>query len=161
MRFKVKDLMIDVAGATAAKPAFPCVTGTIRCCVLTCTHLPTPCLCTHLHTPCFCTHILSQCLPCTHHGHSWIACEVGTAPCGVSFEPTTPIIERTPVLVQEEISPLKEQLKAALELVERQEAAINEELRPKTLEEVANLETKLTEALEQIKAQKAELSKKK
>jgi len=92
-------------------------------------------------------------LGCTYHDPSWIACGPGTI-----FD-TTLILTRTPELVPEEIAPLKEQLKQALELVEQQERAVNEELQPKTLEEVTMLEGKLTEALQHLKAQKVLLQK--
>jgi hypothetical protein len=147
MAFKVKDLMIDVAGVAQAN----ILTISLRCCTLYRTY---PCFCTVFRTPINTCLINATTIHYTPGG------------CGVSEDPTSPIyqtetiMQQIPGLTQQEITPLKEQLKAALELAEKQEAAINEQLQPKTLEDVNLLEGKLTEALAHIKAQKADLEKK-
>ena len=152
MAFKVKDLMIEVMGG------IPYITGTVR----------PPCMCTSPTRPCLCSNWRTPIPTCVYNATTRrpVACEAGTVGCGASWDPTTPvfqtetIIQQTPVLQQEEIAPLKEQLKAALELVEKQEAAINEQLQPKTLEDVNLLESKLTEALGELRVQKAALERK-
>jgi len=155
MAFKVKDLMIDVAGIE--RPDILCALGTLKTCALMCTNIvPSRCFCSYWRTP------VPTCVynATTHYA----VCDGGSVACDGSWDTTviqtTIIINQTPVLTPVEIAPLKEQLKAALELVEKQEKAVNEQLQPKTLQEVNLLERKLTEALHEIKAQKAELEKK-
>jgi len=157
MAFRVKDLMIDVAGV--AQPQYFCNLGT------------TQGICTLYRTPCWCSLIYTWCryFTCPHGSiytpQAQAECQPSTVGCGVSGDPITPvaitIVERTPQVTPEEVAPLKEQLRAALELVEKREAAISEQLEPKTIEDVTLLEGKLTAALEEIKAKKAELLKKK
>jgi hypothetical protein len=55
---------------------------------------------------------------------------------------------------------LKAQLKEALALVEAEEQALNEKLRPQTLEEAQALETFLTNALAEVSKQKEALQNK-
>ncbi len=151
MPFKVKDLMIDVAGES--KLQF-CRFGTQWPCIR-------------------CTRQITQiCQPCTPLHDTGIACKYNTygcgglTDCGMSDDPRTPeytetIIEYTRVAVAEQIPALKQQLQTALQLIEQREITVNEQLQPQTVEEVNMLESKLTEALDHLKSRKAELQKKK
>jgi hypothetical protein len=56
------------------------------------------------------------------------------------------------------LSILKEQLKQQLVEVEREQAAIEKSLLPQTVEQVDDLSRKLTEALQELKELKLELS---
>jgi hypothetical protein len=58
------------------------------------------------------------------------------------------------------LAALKEQLKQQLAAVEKQQAAVEESLRPSTIEEVDLLTKKLNEALVELKKRRAELSRK-
>ncbi len=55
---------------------------------------------------------------------------------------------------------LKEQLKQQLAEVEKQEQAAAESMRPQTVAEVDNLQKKLQDALDELKARRAELAQK-
>ena len=70
------------------------------------------------------------------------------------FDPT--IVEGDPAAG---LAALKEQLKQAVTNVETQEAALNESLLPQTVAEAEDLEKRLTAALEEVKARKAQLQK--
>jgi len=86
-------------------------------------------------------------------GHS-IPCGGGSqTPCGGSRTP----FEQPATL--EEIAVLKVQLKQELQNLEEQERQVNEQLKPKTLDEATLIETKLNEALAEIKAIKDQLKK--
>ena len=60
-------------------------------------------------------------------------------------------------LAAQQLAALKAQLQQALSRVEAQERAIEEQMRPQTLGDVEILEQKLVEALEELRARKAEL----
>jgi hypothetical protein len=55
---------------------------------------------------------------------------------------------------------LKEQLKQALAQVEVQERAMDESLKPQSIDEVDQLEQKLTEALNELRTRRQELQQK-
>ena len=55
---------------------------------------------------------------------------------------------------------MKEQLKQQLAEVEKQEQSAAESLRPQTVAEVDELQKKLQEALDELKARRAELAQK-
>lgn len=59
----------------------------------------------------------------------------------------------------EDLTLLKQQLKQSLSQVEAQERAVAESLRPQTLDEVQQLEEKLTGALEELGARRAEIER--
>jgi len=64
-----------------------------------------------------------------------------------------------PTATFQALSILKEQLKQQLAEVEKQQAAIEDCLLPKTIEEVDKLSEKLTEALKELRERRAELSR--
>jgi hypothetical protein len=91
-----------------------------------------------------------------------VACEAATLPnvpvCpGSLITDTTPIIQATPQLGGPMLANLKDQLRQALDVAEKQEAAVAEGLRPQSAEEIELLEKKMTEALEELRAQKSKL----
>lgn len=145
MTFKVKDLMIDVSSATAqlACPAhsligchFHCSFAAISFCHFGCSFF-FPSICTHASI------------------NPTITCP------GTLVTDTTPIFQTINQLSGPALGNLKEQLKQALELAERQETASAEALRPQTVADAEMLEKKLGEAIEEVRARKAELQKKK
>ena len=151
MTFKVKDLMIDISSATAQ---------------FACTHHT---LCAG-HTLVGCNYYCSQVafsichFGCTNHFPS--ICTHGsvtvTITCpGTLVTDTSPIFQTLPQLSGPALGNLKEQLKQALELAERQEAGQAEALKPQTVADAEMLEKKLGEALEELRTRKAELQKKK
>src|SRR5208283_4932368 len=64
-----------------------------------------------------------------------------------------------PTATFQALSILKEQLKQQLAEVEKQQAAIEDCLLPKTIQEVDKLSEKLTEALKELRERRAELSR--
>ena len=148
MPFKVKDLMIDVSSESQLRFTPPV---TIFCCRLGCTAITEVCrfYCTVIPTnPCGYLHTYGGCgFPFTH-----VPCVAGT--CAGSETPWTPQIN------PQQFGSLKEQLKFALEAAEAQEKAAAESLKPQTVADVEMLEKKLTEALDELRARKAELQKK-
>lgn len=89
-----------------------------------------------------CGHIASQCGPIS-------------GGCGVSFLPEDPLSRA------EALAVLKNELRQALTQVEEAEKAAQEGLKPQTAEQIADLEKRLTSALEELKARRQELDKKK
>jgi len=87
-------------------------------------------------------------------------CRVGT-----HFDPEwwTPIIkEMIPQITEHEsITLLKEDLKAAVELAEKQEATLTAAAKPQTMKEVIALQEKLTQALGELDDMKKQMQKKK
>jgi hypothetical protein len=146
MTFKVKDLMIDVSSATAQ---IQCPNHTLIAC--------------HF----YCTYVISFC----HYGCSFYFpsyCAFGSVTvtqtittCPGSIPDTTPIIQTIPQVGGPVLANLKDQLKQALDLAERQEAAQAESQQLHTLADAEMLEKKLNEAIEDVRARKAELQKKK
>ena len=156
MAFKVKDLMIDVSSATGAvqdQPALLCRFGctyvqAFSGCYLGCSYLA-----------------FSGChFGCSFYYPSY--CQFGsvtvTIGCpGSLVTDTGPILQTIPQLSGEALGNLKEQLKAALDQAEKQQAAESEAQTPQTLADVEMLEKKVGEALDELRARKAELQKKK
>ena len=144
MTFKVKDLLIDVS--SAAKAA--CPSHTLVACHYHCTYIISVCQfgCS-IQSPSICTY---NSLPTT----------VVTCP-GSLVTDTTYIFQTIPQLEGPQIANLKDQLKQALELAERQEAAQASAQKLQTVADAELLEGKLNEALADVRAQKAELQKKK
>jgi hypothetical protein len=155
MAFKVKDLMIDVSSATGALQCQPTLICRFGCtylafsgCHLACTYLA-----------------FSGChLGCSFYLPS--LCAFGsvtqTITCpGSLVTDTGTILQTIPQLSGEALGNLKEQLKQALDLAEKQQAAEAEAQAPQTLADVEMLEKKLGEALDELRARKAELHKKK
>ena len=156
MAFKVKDLMIDVSSASAALQCQPtfifcqfgCTYAAFSGCHLACTYLA-----------------FSGC----HFGCSFFLpsfCQHGsvtvTLTCpGSLITDTGPILQTIPQLGGEALGNLKEQLKLALDLAEKQQAAEAEAQTPQTLADVEMLEKKVGEALDELRARKAELLKQK
>jgi hypothetical protein len=126
---------------------------------------------------CFCT-----IGPCSDAGCTG-PCSVGCTPAASLTQQTcqgcipflgTPIFETpflgTPVFATpatfgiagqlQELTLLKAQLKRALQQIDAQERSAQAQMEPKSLEEVEILETKLSEALDEVRARKAELEKK-
>jgi hypothetical protein len=60
----------------------------------------------------------------------------------------------------EELALLKAQLTRTLQQIEAQHRTVQAQMEPQTLEEVETLETKLSEALDEVRARKAELQNK-
>jgi hypothetical protein len=160
MPFKVKNLMVDVPSATTAAANLK-ATLTVQ----TVTIHPTATIFCHIGCtqPTFitCHFACSFISPCTFH--TLVTCQFHSLPtttithttCGFSVEPTTiigQVPQSTPVV--------KEQLQQALAAVEAQQAAAEESLKPQSLEDVEMLEKHLTEALAELKTQKADLQKK-
>ena len=144
MTFKVKDLMIDVSSATAQ---IQCPNFTLIAC--------------HF----YCTYVVSFC----HYGcsvYSPTFCAFGsithTVTCpGSLVTDTTPIIQTIPQVGGEALANLKDQLKLALDLAERQQAAQAESQQLQTVADAEMLEKKLNEAIDDVRARKAELQKRK
>jgi hypothetical protein len=154
MPFKVKDLMIDVTSVTGALQCHPTLI-----CHVGCTNIVSGC---HY----YCSYLaFSAChFGCSFYQPSF--CQYGsvtvTLTCpGTLVTDTTPIIQTIPQLGGEALGNLKEQLKQALELAEKQQAGEAEALKPQSVADVEMLEKKLGEALEELRARKAELQKKK
>ena len=137
--FKVKDLMIDV---TSVQQAQICVNFT-RICYFQCTFQIT---CNFFHSQ-ICR------FGCTVF-NTPIPCVAGTT---ITFTPTCPGSVDPPFQVDP--ATLKEQLQAQLAAVEAAEKAVNDQLQPQTVADVDMLTQKLTEAMEALKARKAELQK--
>lgn len=154
MAFKVKDLMIDVTSVAGVQPGQVAVLCRFGCtyyaafsgCHLACTYLA-----------------VSAC----HYGCSFFYpsfCQHGsvtvTLTCpGTLVTDTGPIFETLPQLSGEALGNLKEQLKLALDQAEKQQAAETQSLTPQTVADVEMLEKKLGEALDELRARKAELKK--
>jgi hypothetical protein len=145
MTFKVKDLMIDVSSATAQ---IQCPNFTLIGC--------------HF----YCTYVISVC----HYGCSFYYpsfCAFGsvtvtqTITCAGSIPDTTYVFQTIPQASGPALANLKDQLKQALDLAERQEAAQTESQQVQTVADAEMLEKKLNEAIEDVRARKAELQKKK
>ena len=143
MTFKVRDLMIDVSSATAQ---LQCPNYTLIACRF------------------YCTYVVSIC----HYGCSLYypsVCAFGsvthTITCPGSIPDTTPIFQTIPQVGGPVLANLKDQLKQALEMAERQEAAQAESQQLQTVADAEMLEKKLNEAIEDVRARKAELQKKK
>ena len=154
MAFKVKDLMIDVSSATGAlqgQPALFCRFGCTYYAAFSGCHLA----CTYL--------AFSGC----HYGCSYFQpsyCTFGsvtvTQTCpGTLVTDTGTILQTIPQLSGEALGNLKEQLKLALDQAEKQQAAEAESQTPQTVADVEMLEKKLGEALDELRARKAELKK--
>jgi hypothetical protein len=156
MPFKIKDLMIDVTTESTARPAGTLCNPTFIC-RLGCTGLTQVCgfYCTFItHDTCR-FNFTNICGFANTH----ITCVLGS--CVGYSEITTWTWQLTTPQVGgvEQFGALKEQLKAALEAAETQEKAMQDSLKPQTTAEVDMLEKKLTEALEDLHARKAELKK--
>ena len=156
MPFKVKDLLVDVTtgvGLVNCQPTWICRFGYCSYVVQS--------ICQH-----HCTYIVQSICHygCTHFQPSY--CQHGsitvTITCpGSLVTDTSPIIQATPQFSGPALVNLKEQLKQALEIAERQGVAEADALQPQTLEEVDLLEKSMTEGLEALKQRRAELGKKK
>ncbi len=140
MPFKVKDLMISVPQG--------CQLGT------------GPIVCHWLNSH-FC--ILASCGIQSFCGQ----CSFGSFECGgvCSFQPTVPTgytvcKAYSPFTSAEDLAFLKQQLNKALADLEVTERALEESMRPQTVEQVEELEQKLADALEELKKRKGELQKK-
>lgn len=156
MPFKVKDLMIDITGATGIAQCHP----TVILCQHGCTHVAAFSGC-HVH----CSFLISFC----QAGCSLLAPSLctfnsvtgGTITCpGSLVTDTAPIIQTIPQISGPALGNLKEQLKQAVALAEKQEAAEAESLQVQNVADAELVEKKLTEALEEIRARKSELQKK-
>ena len=144
MTFKVKDLMIDISSATAQVACAHTLIGChFYCSQLVFSYCHFGC---SFHFPSICTHgSVTPTITCP----------------GTLVTDTTPIFQTLPQLSGPALGNLKDQLKQALELAERQELGQAEALKPQTVADTEMLEKKLGEALEEVRARKAELQKKK
>ncbi len=145
--FKVKDLMVNIGQACILHTTITgCVANTTQTfCRIGC----------HSYISVTCAGC-SVVISCPYH-----TCHLPTFIPTPTITPTiTPTTPQLPI-EQLDIEVLREQLKAQLVALDEQEAAINEELRPKTLEDLVAVETKLNEALADVKVQKNQLQKKK
>jgi hypothetical protein len=138
MAFKIKDLMINILSSE------PNVRGGVPFCtpvseetaVLRCNNLTFPWAC----------------------GPHTYGCTFFTLHCTPASDPTFPF-GGSPLSVAA-LATLKEQLKRQLAEIEKQQAAAEENLLPKTVEEVDMLTKKLNDALDELKGRRAELSRK-
>jgi hypothetical protein len=76
--------------------------------------------------------------------------------CGFSVIP-----EGDPLGSLQQLAVLKEQLRQGLKQVEEAEKALTEAVKPQSLDQIADLEKRMASALEELKARRDELSKKK
>jgi hypothetical protein len=97
-----------------------------------------------------------HCVPTFPPGATFIQCFVSF---GVLGAVDTDQAQTSPVTPFTALSILKGQLTRQLAEVEKQQAAAEQSMLPETVEEVDELSKKLTEALEELKARRAELSK--
>ena len=160
MPFKIKDLMIDVTsipkqcftGTVCAQPSicgscshfFTCGGGcsvAISACGFQCSHLVSFCQACSIAITNPCT------LHCTHVGS---LCAGGTLVCPGTIITTPQVIEQNPAI-------LKEQLLAALKVVEEREKEVNDSMAVKTLADAELIEGKLSEALDEVKRLKKTL----
>ena len=156
MPFKVKDLLIDV---TSAGPVAQC-NPTYIACQHGCTYVAAFSGC-HVN----CSYLVSFCQAgcsvfapslCTFHSVTG-----GTITCpGSLVTDTTPILQTIPQLSGPALGNLKEQLRQAIALAEKHESNEAESLKVQNVADAELVEKKLTEALEEIRARKAELQKK-
>jgi hypothetical protein len=127
------------------------------CSILACSHNAcTFQACSHLAcSNLACSHLACSFNACSHNACSFIACSNPSfyEPCGLSF------IDPTKIGNPEHLKMLREQLRQQLEAVDNQEKAIDESLKPQTLDQVKQLEQQLTGALEELRAQRAQLEK--
>jgi hypothetical protein len=119
----------------------------------------TPCTATCGCTPCSggCT-----CSVCTHRsgcGCTFRSFCTARTLCGLSFECTPTFIDPTRGLQPEHLAQLKNELRATLEQVEAEERRLSEQMKPQTLDEVAQLEQKLNEALEELRTLRSDLER--
>ena len=158
MAFKVKDLMIDVSAAAGALPdqaALYCRFGCTYYAAFSGCHLA----CTYLAFS-GCHYGCSFAFPSYCHYGSVTVTITQTCP-GSLVTDTGPILQTIPQLGGEALGNLKEQLKTALEMAEKQQAAEVQSQTPQTVADVEMLEKKLGEALDELRARKSELQKKK
>jgi len=101
--------------------------------------------------------ISADCPLCSFLGTT--ACCLGASGPPHWLTPTLTGTLNTPVLTGS-FGSLKAYLKAALEIEEAREKAMQENQKPQTVEEVEMLERKLKGALEELRARKAELQQK-
>jgi hypothetical protein len=164
MAFKIKDLMISDL-SEGAHAEIVCGHGHSLCgvhqfscqlhskilnygCDNGCTNIPTP--------PGYAAEfVIGGGIPCDVC--TYIVSLHGTVT--VTITPFTPVISPVRATSGTGLSTLKDQLKQQLAEVEKQEAAAQASLQPQTVEEVDTLTKKLQEALEELKARRAELSK--
>jgi len=156
MPFKVKDLLIDITSTAGVAQCNP----TYILCQHGCTYIAAYSGC-HIH----CSYLVSFCQAgcsvfapslCTFHS---VTGTIVTCP-GSLVTDTGPILQTIPQLSGPALGNLKEQLKQAIALAEKQESAEAESLKVQTVADAELVERKLTEALEEIRARKAELQKK-
>ena len=147
MTFKVTDLMIELSQPGAAcHPTFVCA----------CTHIThvTCGFCSFAHTICHLGCSLAQPSFC-QHGSITVTI---TCP-GTLVTDTSPIIQTLPQVNGAALGNLKNQLKEALAAAEKQEATEANALQVQTVADAELLEKKLGEALEEVRARKAQLKK--
>src|SRR5271166_3045658 len=137
MAFKIKDLMVSILPLGNNPPCHPPTRLIVY-------PYPTPPYAYNppCHPP---TRYVEYPYPPPCHPPTWLCL------------PTVPPDD--PTATFQALSILKEQLKQQLAEVEKQQAAIEDCLLPKTIEEVDKLSEKLTEALKELKARRAELSR--
>jgi hypothetical protein len=183
LRFKVSDLMITVLpeqGKAAAGLA-ACCTGSLPASCGTagqtiCTGCTGTCQpCTYNASGCCAATIPASCGYGTCGGASvcggpslctgasvcitasGCGCTYDAFSCGVTFKTLEPIQPEQPL---EALTALKGQLQQALDQVQRREAEMTESMKPQTLEQAEELEKKLSAALDEVRAQRDSLKKK-
>lgn len=181
-RFRVSDLMINVGeeGGGGCQLITNCggvtelcventqgcaFTENCRCTIQTC-GFPS-CECSYCSvqscgcTPCTggCTNACSVCTGCSSCTGRFSVCTFRSL-CGISFRCTPSLVGSvTAGLAPEDLSALKDELRATLEQVEAEERRAKEQMQPQTLDEVAQLEEKLTEALDELRQRREELER--
>ena len=188
--FKVKDLMINLSPQPLCLCGTQALTGTGPCLCnthlgITCHNLTHPCFCnSNVHIsitvcycgsqhgtftpPCACATRIVSCI-CASNAEVSICGTSCAFSCGITpintctplaSQPTGPIDIGDPAQGVEQLGALKEQLKQALEQVEQQHQAAQDALRPQTVAEVDELQKKMADAMEELKARRAELERK-
>jgi hypothetical protein len=150
MAYRVKDLMVRIVGSGGQGPA--CGMSTAQDCIWTCPGL----------TPFWPTLLCPGISATTTTG--LMACHASgvcpkfsvTADTGTKCH-TGPKCRTDAAASAEQLAMLKAHLKEALEEIERQEEAANEQAQPQTLAEIEELEDKMKEALAELSKRKSEL----
>lgn len=157
MPFKVKDLMISDLSAEHEPAHHPlCAVFQISCLDKSAVFSAT---CKVPHT--MAGEYAVNAAPNIGANYFFLKCDLSVpdVDVGVTITPLTPKIEKVSV-GKTTLADLKDQLKRQLAHIEQHEAAAQENFQPKNVEEIDHLTKKLTEAVEDLKARRAELSKK-
>lgn len=182
MTFKVKDLMINIAPGEGARdaarewctPAFSIggcgvtgCNGSHRTFLLALAEgAVAPAYCgagasAHSAYPCGCM-CTYGCTVASGGTRTYFMVFTGTiCPFGTAIGPVPVPVGGDPAPLTEQLAALKTQLTQAVAEIERQQAAVDESLKPQTVAQVEELQAKMQEALAELDRRKQELSAKK